>query len=462
MKSQYDLVIIGAGPAGLAAAVTADKFGLSTLVLDEQQIPGGQIYRSIEKTVAENAPVLGTDYFYGQALVQTFRSSGADYLPGANIWDLCRDLTIGYLVDDQARQVKARHILIAAGAMERPVPIPGWTLPGVMGAAAADILFKSCDMVPEGPVVLAGSGPLQLLVACRLIDNGVKVAAMVETNRFSDNLKGLPYLPQALRVSQYLTKGLAMRWKVHRAEIPIFQNATNLRIEGDDSAEALCFSSRGKVHRIPAKTVLLHEGVVPNLQLTRLLDCDHQWYERQRYWKPVLDSWGQTSVNGISVAGDAGGIFGAKSAEAAGHLASIGISSRLKVISAQEKEAAAAPWLKMQKKEMSIRPFLDTIFPPGKQALVPPEDTTLVCRCEEITAGQIREAVALGALSPSQVKAQTRAGMGPCQGRMCGLTVAEIIAASRQVMLPEVGHTRVRPPLKPITLGQLANLEVVD
>ena len=462
MKSEYDLVIIGAGPAGLAAAITARGFGLSTLVLDEQQIPGGQMYRAMEKALAENAPALGKDYFHGQKLVEKFRQAGADYLPEATIWDLGRDLIIGYLAENKARQVRAKHILIAVGAMERPVPIPGWSLPGVMGAAAADILFKSCDMIPEGPVVLAGSGPLQLLVACRLIDNGVKVAGMVETNGFTDNLKALPYLPQALRVSQYLIKGLSMRWKVRQAGVPIFQNALNLRVEGDESAEALCFDARGKAQRIPVKTVLLHEGVVPNLQLTRLLGCDHQWYEPQRYWKPVLDSWGQTSIKGISVAGDAGGVFGAKTAEAAGHLAAIDISCRLQALSDQEKQSAAASLFKAQAKEMSIRPFLDTLFPPGKQALVPPADDTLVCRCEELTAGQIREAVALGALSPGQIKAQTRAGMGPCQGRMCGLTIAEIIAASCQVPLAEVGHLRVRPPLKPITLGQLAKLEIAE
>jgi NADPH-dependent 2,4-dienoyl-CoA reductase/sulfur reductase-like enzyme len=431
-------------------------------VLDEQQLPGGQIYRSLEKARAENAPVLGKDYFHGQSLIEQFRQSDAEYLPGANIWDLGRDLIIGYLAAGKARQVRARKILISAGAMERPVPIPGWTLPGVMGAAAADILFKSCDMVPAGPVVLAGSGPLQLLVACHLIDNGVKVAALVETCGFLDNLKALPYLPQALRVWPYLVKGLSMRWKVRRAGVPIFQNATKLRIAGEESAEELCFEVRGREHRIPAKTILLHENVVPNLQLTRLLGCEHQWYARQRYWKPVLDRWGQTSVHGIFVAGDAGGIFGAKTAEAAGHLAAINIAFRLQVITAQEQAAVATPFFKTQAKERSIRPFLDCLFPPGTQALAPPSNETLVCRCEELTAGQIRDAVRLGAISPGQVKAQTRAGMGPCQGRMCGLTIAEIIAESRQVPLSEVGQLRVRPPLKPLTLGQLADLELVE
>jgi bacterioferritin-associated ferredoxin len=162
----------------------------------------------------------------------------------------------------------------------------------------------------------------------------------------------------------------------------------------------------------------------------------------------------------VSVAGDCAGIWGAKAAEKAGHLAAIDIAHRLQVISSQEKEQAAGVLLKEMSREKAIRPFLDQLFPPGRQSLVPGSDETLVCRCEEITAGQIREAVSLGAISPGQVKSHTRSGMGPCQARMCGLTMAEVIADSRLVPTPEVGYLRIRPPLKPITLGQLADLEL--
>ena len=460
MKKMYDLIVIGAGPAGMAAAVTTSSFGLSVLVVDEQKDLGGQIYHSLENARPENRVALGEDYFYGEDLIRDFHNSKAEYLPETTVWNLDESGHVGILKKDKAYQFKAKHLLIAAGAMERPVPIPGWTLPGVMGSAAADILFKVNDMVPDGPVVLAGSGPLQLLVACRLIDNGVKIAAMIDTTPFGNYLKAIPFFPQALRAAGYLSKGLAMRWKIQKADFPIFLNAKNLAIQGTDSAEEIHFDSIGGSQKIQAKSFLLHEGVVPNIQFTRLLECEHQWYERQRYWKPVLDSWGTTSANSVSVAGDCGGIWGAKAAEKTGHLAAINIAHRLQTISFVDREQAARPLIKELEQEKAIRPFLDQLFYPGQQALVPRSDETLVCRCEEITAGEIRESVSLGAISPGQVKSHTRSGMGPCQARMCGSTLAEVIADSRQVPTSTVGHLKIRPPLKPITLGQLADLEL--
>jgi len=186
------LIIIGSGPAGLAAAITADKLGIKTALFDEQFEPGGQIYRSMESSVAENAPVLGDDYLCGKQLINSFRDCAAEYIPGTTVWNLDRELNLDVLTGEQARRLKARHIMIGVGAMERPVPLPGWTLPGVMGAAAADILFKSADMVPGEKVVLAGSGPLLLLVGCHLVDNGVNLTAMVETSGLREYSKAVP------------------------------------------------------------------------------------------------------------------------------------------------------------------------------------------------------------------------------------------------------------------------------
>ena len=158
MNNAYDVVIIGAGPAGLSAAVTAKNFHLSVLVLDEQPAPGGQIYRGLESARPENFPALGQDYLHGQDLVDRFRSTGVDYLAGASVWQISPSPDLIYSKDGQSRQIGARAIIIANGAMERPTPFPGWTLPGVMPLGGADILFKTADLAPNGQVVLAGSG----------------------------------------------------------------------------------------------------------------------------------------------------------------------------------------------------------------------------------------------------------------------------------------------------------------
>lgn len=460
MKKQYDVVVVGAGPAGLAAAVSASRAGLSVLLADEQTEPGGQIYRALETNVARDSHLLDEDYCAGRPLIEALRASAVDYRPQTSVWNLEKSLQLDLLSAGQARRVAARHVILSAGAMERPVPIPGWTVPGVMGAAAADVLLKNADMVPQGPVILAGSGPLLLLVATHMVANGVELAAMVETAGLSDYCKAIPYLPGALRNYPYLIKGLQMRLQVRRAGVPLFLGCRDLRVVGEEKAEGLKFTCRGKEREIAADTILLHEGVIPNMRLSRLVGCENEWYEPQRYWRPKIGDWGRTSLPGVSIAGDCAGVRGVGVATAAGHLAGLDAAWRLQVISAAERDIKAAPYRRTVADESLIRPFIDHVFPPSPQALVPPDDETVVCRCEELTAGQIREAVALGARDPAQVKGQTRTGMGPCQGRMCETTMAEIIAAASATPVDQVGSLRVRPPLKPLTIDQLADLEL--
>ena len=461
MSNTYDLVVIGAGPAGLAGAVEAAQHGLSVLVLDEQPEAGGQIYRSI-RTTQRLRPhayaLLGPDYQNGKSLAAAFRECGIEHQSSASVWQVTPDRTVHFLQNGAVQEVRAKRLLLATGAMERPVPIPGWTLPGVMGAAAADVLLKSSGAVPSGRVVLAGSGPLLWLTASRLAAASVEIEAVLETTTFADYLRAVPHLPRALLANEYLRKGLRLKWQVRRAGIAVHSGVRGLVAEGAQRLEAVRFAHGGRDQTLAAETLLLHEGVVPSTQLTRQLGCEHRWYAPQRYWHPLLDEWGSTSVEGVAVAGDGGLVAGALTAEASGRMTALETACQLGAISAQQRDAAAVPFRKAIRHHQAVRPFLEALYPPSPEALNPPDDSTLVCRCEEVTAGQIRQAVSWGAVDLSQQKAFTRCGMGPCQGRMCGATVAEIVAQAQGKSPAEVGCYRGRPPLKPITLGQLAGM----
>ena len=462
MEKTFDLVIIGAGPAGMAAAVEAAGHKLSVLVLDEQPEAGGQIYRSVnttERLRPETYALLGDDYQNGKKLQLSFHQTSVTYLSGTVVWLVESDRTVHFLRNGSTNQVTASRLLVATGAQERPVPIPGWTLPGVMGAAAADVLMKSSGVIPSGKIVLAGNGPLLWLTASRLAEAKAEILAVLETINYSNYLRALPCLPQALLANEFLLKGLRMKSVVRKAGIEVLSGVTNLHAEGEEHLQKLHYTHQGKSRIIDVDTLLLHEGVVPNIQLSSQLGCEHDWYELQYYWHPVLDEWGNTSIDGVAVAGDVGIVAGAPVAEASGHLAGLDTAYRLDRISKKQRDDAAKFFRKKIKHNNAIRPFLERLYSPNPEILTPKEDSTLICRCEEITAGQIRKSVELGALDLNGAKAYTRCGMGQCQGRMCGLAAAGIVADTLGKSPREVGFYRGRPPVKPVTLAQLAKDE---
>ncbi|WP_434558850.1 FAD-dependent oxidoreductase [Pseudomonas sp. R1-6] len=441
-----DLVIIGAGPAGMSAALEARSRGLSVVVLDEQASPGGQIYRQVLHADARSRAVLGEDYRVGAGLAAEFMQCGARYLPNAAIWQVTPQRAVHYLIDGRARVLQGRHLLIATGALERPMPIPGWTLPGVMTAGAGQILLKSAAMVPAGPVVLAGCGPLLYLLAVQYLRAGIVIDALVDTSHRRDLIKAWREIPGALRGWRDLLKGAGLLAELKRAGIRHFRGAAHLRIEGEDRARALSFDSGGRHHQVGAELILLHQGVVPHTQVSRSLRLEHDWSESQLCWVPRRNGFGETSAPGIFIAGDGGGIGGAQVARLEGRLAALAVAG------CQEPARRVQ---KALRRARAARPLIDALYRPSTQSCVPADDVT-VCRCEEVSAGDIRRHVDLGCLGPNQTKAFGRCGMGPCQGRQCGLTVTQIIAAHRRVPPAEVGDYRIRAPLKPITLAQLA------
>jgi NADPH-dependent 2,4-dienoyl-CoA reductase/sulfur reductase-like enzyme len=456
-----DVAVIGAGPAGLAAATQAAKAGLSVVLLDEQEAVGGQIYRAIERSDAQRRTILGADYAAGAALASEFARSGARYVPNASVWQVTRERTVHYLKDGKVSSFEARRVVLATGALERPFPIPGWTLPGVMTAGAAQILLKSAGEVPAEPPILVGCGPLLYLLGWQYVRAGVPIRALVDTTRHEDRWRAKRHMLSALRAWPYLSKGLQLMRTLREAGVPMHEAADDLRVEsgidedGSERARALNFSVRGVSHRIEANVILLHQGVVPNTQFTLSLRALHKWDDAQLCFAPVTDQWGELDVPGIFVAGDGGGIGGAQAAETQGEVTALAIAAQLGAIDTTARNRSAAPLLRRLAEVMRIRPFLDSLYRPRDENRVP-KDEVIVCRCEEVTAGELRNFVKLGCLGPNQAKSFGRCGMGPCQGRLCGLTVTEVIADARSVPPETVGYYRIRPPIKPLTLGELA------
>lgn len=443
-----DLLIVGAGPAGLAAAVEARAHGLSVLVLDENAAPGGRIWQALERRGASDA-----EEDAGLDLIAQFHGCGADARFQATVWAIEPDGQVFWSAGSTAHVCQAQRILVATGTTERPVPIPGWTLPAVMTAGAAQIALKTGGLIPKRSTWIAGQGPLVLLYAVQALRAGGDIAGIIDlsTARVGPALR---QVPRALWCAGELAKGIGWRRAIAKAGVPWIR-ADTLRAEGKGSLERVVITSHGQERVEEADTLLLHDGVVPSVQLTRALGCAHAWHEAAGYWYPVVDIWGATSVPEIHVAGDGAGIGGAKAAAVSGRLAALGIAHAVGRIDQATRDAAAKPLLSGRRKMLAIRPLLDALYPPLRISVA---DATLVCRCEEVSAGEIRHAVRHGCLGMNQLKAYTRCGMGPCQGRTCGTIAAEVIAEARGCPPEQVEPLRTRFPTKPLRLGELVAL----
>jgi NADPH-dependent 2,4-dienoyl-CoA reductase/sulfur reductase-like enzyme len=457
MNPTHDAIVIGAGPAGMSAAVRAASLGLKTLLIDEQQRPGGQIYRNVTDAPRSIADLLGPDYREGEDLARGLMRSSVELSFGSSVWDVSSDLAVTFQKDSRSFQVRAPQLIAATGAIERASPIPGWTLPGVLNAGAAQVALKGASSVPAGRVVLVGCGPLLLLVASQLLDAGASVHAVVETSPSSNRWRALSHLPRALAAPGYLAKGARMLRRLRAAGVPMFAAADSVRVEGLKRVEALCFTERGTDHRLDADVVLLHHGVVPDTQLTRLMRVKHDWDAVQMTWRPRVDAWGETSLSGLRIAGDGAGIAGALAAQPGGALAALGAAHALGRLGADDLAAGTVPLRRQLARQLRIRQFLDVLYRPPEW-LWSPSDDTVVCRCEEVTAGRVREMARLGCQGPNQTKFFSRCGMGPCQGRICGLAVTQILAAELGRSPFDVGSYRIRAPLKPVPLHSIAAL----
>jgi thioredoxin reductase/bacterioferritin-associated ferredoxin len=461
-----ELIIIGAGPGGIAAAVEAARAGVTVKILDENPKPGGRIYGQLNdgfKLI--NPRFLGPDFEKGQELLAEFHNfrEKIDHRHDALVFGTFENREMAFHQAGKGERLRYNKIVVATGAYDRPVPFPGWTLPGVLTAGGAQTLVKMQRVLPGKNILFAGTGPLQLVVANQVMDGGGKVEAILEAGEINNWLK---LIKGFSRNWGLLTDGLKYMRAIRKAGVPLLRKHIILEARGDHQVEEAVIAEVDKDWRaientrrtLKVDTICLGYGLVPSVELTRLVGCQHRYAPDLGGWIPERDEDMQTSVAGVFAVGDGAGVAGSIMAMLEGRVAGISIARSLGYISSEEARRRKKPYLNDMKRIGQLRDALDQISYPRPGLFELARDDTIICRCEELTLGDIKNAIGKGTVEMNELKRLTRMGMGRCQGRMCAPAVQEIIAAQTQTPAAEIKYLNQRPPIKLVPIKVLESL----
>ncbi|WP_414897927.1 FAD/NAD(P)-binding oxidoreductase [Rhodovulum sp. YEN HP10] len=377
---EVDLAVVGAGPAGMAAAGEAAQAGLRVALFDAQTRPGGLVYRDIYHEEQEWEAALDAAALEGRSLIAGLDQPGIKLVGGAEVLSVEPGFRLTYRQDAVARTLRARRVLLATGGHERPMPVPGWTLSGVLTVGAGQILLKEAGLLPRRAVLL-GTGPLLYLFAVQMLHAGVTPTALIDTQTRGDLARAMCHLGGVFGGWPHLSEGWRMLRMLRRAGVPRITAAHDVVIEGEERAEAVRFQRRGAQHRLPCDAVFLHHGVEPNLQVSCALGLAHRWMPREHCFTPVCDIWGEAAATeaglaGVFVAGDGAGIVGARAAGLQGRLAALRVAESLGRIDTGARDALAAPLRRQLRRALAVRPFLGAAYPPFAEACGHERDAT--------------------------------------------------------------------------------------
>ena len=439
------VVIVGAGPAGISAARTLLDHGIRPCLVDESLRGGGQIYRRQPQGFQRTAKQLyGFEARKAEAVHRTMDELAPliDYRPETLVWN-AEDGRLDMLNNGRAESIEYAQLIVATGATDRILPVPGWTLPGVYSLGAAQIALKYQGCAIGERVAFCGSGPLLYLVAYQYAKAGAKVVAVLDSAPFSAQCRALPAL---LGQPTTLAKGLYYRAWLTAHGIPVHQGVTLKQIDGRQRVSGIQWGDQ----TLPCDAVAFAHALRSETQLADLLGCEFAWNVLNRAWLPQRDSAGRSSVNGVYLAGDGAGIMGADAAQMAGERAALAVLEDSGVAIDQRRPAV------LEQQLAAIQRFrlgLETAFPFPENWAVEAPDELILCRCEEVRVGDVRAVVDEGHWEINRVKAHCRVGMGRCQGRMCGLAAAEIVAERSGRAIENVGRLRGQAPIKPLPFG---------
>lgn len=440
-------VIVGAGPAGVRAAQALVAQGLRPVMLDEAPRAGGQIYRQPPLGFQRAKSALyGFEHRKADAVHRAMAEllPQVDYRPGSLVWNV-DGKTLDVLHDGVSTALPYTHLILATGATDRVLPFPGWLTPGVytLGGSQVALKFQGCAIGSR--VVFMGTGPLLYLVAYQYAKAGAEVAAVLDTARFADHMAGLPGL---LRAPALLAKGLYYMAWLRAHGVPLHLGVRPVAVHGGERVAGLTYRQGAQTHTVECDALAYGLALRSETQLASLAGCEFAFNTRDRNWTPRRDAAGRSSVPGVYVAGDGAAIGGADAAELAGERAALALLED----TGHAHDARRATVLEARLATNGhVRATLERAFPFPEDWAASIADDTVLCRCEEVTAGTVRQAVReTGAQEMNRLKALTRVGMGRCQGRMCGAAAAEVLAQACGRSPAEVGRLRNQPPVKPV------------
>ena len=460
-----EAAVVGAGPAGLEAALAAAEAGLRVTLVDSAAQIGGQFFKRPPHVSLAAKPE-------ARSLFARFKTASTlQLLTQTLVWGAFPEED-GWLLalhgPNAPYRLHAQWLILAPGAYDRPIAFPGWTLPGVMTAGAVQTLLKSQGVLPGQRFLLAGSGPLQWLVAAQLAKAGAEVAAVLEAVPPSRLLK-LQQAPALWGQWQRLKEGWSAWRTLRQAHIPLRFGWAMTRARGQQQVEAVDIAPLDETWRplsddtetIAADTLVLGYGFLPSNHLTRLLGCEHDFVARRGGWIPRRDHWMRTSLPGVFAVGDGAGVGGAALARIEGRMAGLRAAHDAGRLSASALAEATHPLRARLRREQRFAALLGELFTPGPGLYALADDETLICRCEEVRLHDIRHAQAAGASSLNEIKGMTRLGMGNCQGRICNQLLTRALVAGvptqeQEQRLHELGMLSVRPPIFPMSLSDLA------
>ncbi|TCR63153.1 NAD(P)/FAD-dependent oxidoreductase [Bosea sp. BK604] len=442
------IVIVGAGPAGIAAADALSAAPVEVTLIDEAARPGGQLYRSPAPGLKlDMSRLLGSSHgayaaFHDKAAGLCRR---LDYRPGTLVWSI-HGGAVHLASASGAAALPYDALILATGATDRIMPAPGWTLPGVFTLGGAQALLKDQGVAIGRRVVFCGSSPLLYLAASQYLRMGVKVAAVIDSTPFAAKLRALPDMARAPAT---LAAGLRAMAELRLGGVPIHQGARIERFEGEERLAAVqCRAGAGQLVRIACDAAAYGHGLRPEAQLAELAGCELRYDPVQRLHLPVIDGDGRAGER-LYIAGDGGHIGGGQAASLSGALAAAALLDDLGLPASDVDRAGSRRSL------ARLRGFPNGIaaaFRWPREQVVALADDTILCRCENIRVGEVRAALRQPMASPdaNRIKAVSRCGMGRCQGRFCGPALAELVGAGHA---GELDRLRAQAPIKPLPIA---------